>query len=175
MVDVLLTSEDYIKTNSGLDDNVWGKMLLPAMREAQEIGLQSIIGSRLYEALMDKVRNDEIADDDDYRDLLDAFVQPYLMYKTIVDLIPVISVKISNIGTIIGNEEKVLSISKNERDLLADYYQYRADFYCRRMQEFLCDNRKLYKELNANDCKRMKANLTSAATTNIWLGGARGR
>ena len=48
MTNILLISEDYIKTNSNLNDNVWGDYLLPAIREAEDIGLQSILGSCLY-------------------------------------------------------------------------------------------------------------------------------
>lgn len=173
---VLLISEDYVKTNSGLDDNVYGKFLMPAIKEAQEIGLQSIIGGNLYEAIMGMVADGSIQNDDafDYKYLLDKHIQPYLLYKTIVDLLPIIGTKIANIGTVVTNDEHVVNLSKNERDNLGTYYQYRADFYCRRMQEYLCKNRTLYPELQDCDCDKMKANLTSAATCPIWLGGARG-
>ena len=42
MTTILLISEDYVKTNSGLDNNVYGKFLMPAIKEAQEMGLQTI-------------------------------------------------------------------------------------------------------------------------------------
>lgn len=76
---VLLISEEYVKTNSGIDDNVYGKFLLPAIREAQEMGLQTIIGGNLYDAIMSKVADGTIADDFDYKYLLDKHIQPYLL------------------------------------------------------------------------------------------------
>lgn len=173
MTTILLISEDYVKTNSGLDDNVYGKFLMPAIKEAQEIGLQSIIGGNLYDAVLARVEDGSIQDDFDYKYLLDKHIQPYLLYKTIVDLLPIIGTKIANIGTVVANDEHVVNLPKNDRDNLQTYYQYRADFYCRRMQEYLYKNSMLYPELNDCDCDRIKANLTSAASCPIWLGGMR--
>lgn len=170
---VLLISEDYVKTNSGLDDNIYGKFLMPAIKEAQEIGLQSIIGGSLYDAILARVEDNSIQTDLDYKYLLDKYIQPYLLYKTIVDLLPLIGTKIANIGTVVTNDEHVVNLAKNERDNLQTYYQYRADFYCRRLQEYLCDNSNLYPELSDCDCAKIKANLMSSATCPIWLGGMR--
>lgn len=171
----LLISEDYIKSNSGLDDNVYGKFLYPAIKEAQEMGLQTIIGSSLYETILGMVDNSTISDVEmaDYKNLLDKYIQPYLLYKTIVTLIPIVGTKIANIGTVITNDEHIANITKNERDLLVDYYQFRADFYCNQLQDYLCHNRSKYPELRDCDCAKIKANLTSSATCPIWLGGRR--
>jgi hypothetical protein len=169
----LLISEEYVKTNSGLDDNVYSKFLFPAIREAQEMGLQTIIGTSLYTTITGMVNTNTIVEEDDYKYLLDTYIQPYLLYQTIVNLIPVVGTKIGNIGTVITTDEHTTNITKNERDLLADYYQFRADFYCRRLQKYLCNNRSKYPELRDCDCNQIKANLKSAATCPIWLGGRR--
>jgi hypothetical protein len=51
---VLLISEDYIKSESNLDNNVSGKYLQSAIKLAQDIELQSLIGTKLLEALQKK-------------------------------------------------------------------------------------------------------------------------
>ena len=177
MTKILLVSEDYIKTNSNLNDNVWGDYLLPAIREAQDMGLQSILGSCLYNQLLSLVDNNTIADSGNtvYKVLLDEYVQEYLLYQVLTDLIPIIGTKIANLGTVISNDEHIVNLTEGERSNLKQYYQYRADFYCRRLQEFLLNNRESYHELKECDCERIKANLKSAASTGIWLGGYRGR
>jgi len=43
---VLLISEDYIKSESNLDNNVSGKYLQSAIKLAQDIELQSLIGTK---------------------------------------------------------------------------------------------------------------------------------
>lgn len=176
MTNILLISEDYVKSNSNVDDNLWGKFLLPAIREAQEMGLQSIIGGNLYNAICGMVADGSILEEDnlDYKHLLDKHIQPYLLYQVMTDVIPLIGTKISNLGLMKTDDEKSYNVSKTERDDLATYYQYRADFYTKRMQEYLCKNSTLYPELNECDCAKMSANLYSSTSCNIWLGGARG-
>jgi hypothetical protein len=51
---VLLISEDYIKSESNLDNNISGKYLQSAIKLAQDIELQSLIGTKLLEALQKK-------------------------------------------------------------------------------------------------------------------------
>lgn len=170
MTNVLLISEDYIKENTAIDDNVYGKYLLPAIREAQDMGLQTIIGGALYQAILGMVADRNV--NEPYTSLIEGFIQPYLAYKVVVDLIPILGTKIANLGLISTDDEKAVNISKNDRDRLADYYQFRADFYCRRLQEYLCSNREMFPELRDCDCDLIKANLKSSATSPIWLGGA---
>lgn len=177
MAKVLLISEDKIKTLSGLDDNIWGKSLLPSIREAQEIGLQSIIGSCLYERLCSMVEDGSIMYNENsaYKSLLDNQIQYYLLYKVISDLIPIIGVKLANIGVVISNDEHVQNLTEDERSRVATYYDYRADFYCKRLQEFLIENQELFPELDECSCSNMKKNLDSAASIGLWLGGYRSR
>lgn len=54
---VLLISEDYIKSESNLDNNVSGKYLQSAIKLAQDVELQSTIGTKLLEALQKKCIN----------------------------------------------------------------------------------------------------------------------
>jgi hypothetical protein len=175
MTKILLISEDYIKTNSGLNDNVWGNYLTPAIREAQDIKLQQILGTSLYEAILEQVKNGAIKNDHfkPYKALLDDYIQPYLMYQTISDLVPIIGVKLTNIGVVVSNDEHLTNLTQGERELVQTYYGQRAEFYGKRLQNFLIDNRADYKELAI--CEDIKPTLDSVAETGLWLGGYRGR
>lgn len=175
MRNVLLISEDTIKTQSGLNDNIWGKSLLPAIREAQEIGLQSIIGSCLYTALCSMVEDGSIMDNENiaYKTLLDEYISYYLIYRTIADLIPVIGTKLGNIGVVISNDEHMVNLSEDERSRVDTYYEYRSDFYCKRLQQYLITNKELFPELDECSCSNMQKNLDSASSIGLWLGGYR--
>lgn len=170
---ILLCSEDYIKTNSNLGDNVWGKSLLPAIREAQEIRLQSVIGTNLYQSLLSKVA--EGAVEDQYKDLLDYYIQPVLLYQVQSDIIDFLDVKLVNLGTVRTRDEYIDNITDEERVRLKQNYEYKADWYVRRLQQYLLDNRELFVELDECTCNNIKKNLNSAASTGLWLGGFRGR
>ena len=160
-----------MKTNSNLGDNVWGKFLLPAIRESQDIYLQQIIGSALYESILEKIKDGSLVDP--YKELVDDYVRWFLLYQVLSDVIDILDVKLANLGTVRSRDEYVDSISDGERDRLRQNYQYKADFYCKRMQEFLLNNRNAFPELDECVCDRLSAQLNSAASTGIFLGGYR--
>lgn len=176
-MNVLLVSEDYIKTNSNLNENVWGEYLLPAIKTSQDMGLQSIIGSCLYNALIDMVSDSSItaSTNTQYKVLLDDYVQDYLMYATITDLVPIIGVKLANLGVVVSNDEHVQNLSETERNNIQGYYEKKTDFYAKRLQSFLNSNKDSFPELKCGcECDgTIKPNLDSAASTGIFLGGLR--
>lgn len=170
---ILLLSEDFIKTNSNISDNAFGKFLLPAIRESQEIYLQEIIGSALYQSILEKIKDNALTDP--YKEFVDDYVRWYLLYQVLADVIDILDVKLANLGTVRSRDEYVDNIGDGERDRLKQNYQYKADFYCRRMQEFLLNNRNAFVELDECVCDRLNAQLNSSASTGIFLGGYRGK
>ena len=169
---VLIVSEDFVKSNSNLGDNVFGKFLLPAIRESQEIYLQQIIGTALYESILEKIKDGNLVDP--YKEFVDDYIRWTLLYQVLSDVIDILDVKLANLGTVRSRDEYVDSISDGERDRLKQNYQYKADFYCKRMQEFLLNNRNAFPELDECTCDRLDAQLHSSASTGRFLGGARG-
>ena len=172
MTKVLLISEDYVKTESALNDNVWGKFLLPAIREAQDINLTQIIGQSLLDEIYTRVTANTVTGD--YKTLLEDYIQPYLLYQVQANIIPTLNVKLANIGTVLTNDEHVEKLSKSDVDNLMQNIQYRADWYCRRLQEYLLANKETF-SIEPCQCKIIQGNLDSAASTGIWLGGYRNR
>lgn len=172
MTRVLLVSEDLIKTETGLSDNCWGKYMLPAIKRSQDIDLCSIIGQNLLDELYYRVLNNQISGD--YETLLEDYCQPYLIRRTIVNIIPLLAVKIGNIGIVTSNDEHVVTLSQGEVDLLQSNYSYESNWYARRLQEYLLQNKDTF-DLDDCTCGNIKANLDSAADCPIWLGGTRGK
>lgn len=178
MRNVLLISEDTLKTNSEISDNLWGKNILPAIRTSQDIYLQGFLGSCLYEKLLDLVADGTIVDPENiaYKDLLDNMVTPYLIERTIADLIPVAASKIANLGVYQSRDEYTNTVSAGEVDRLQYLHISKADFYAKRMQHFLKVHREAYPELDCCGCGAdIKPNLDSAEDCGIFLGGMRSR
>lgn len=177
MTKILLISEDYVKEQSNLNDNLWGKFLLPAIREAQDINLQTIIGSCLYNRILAMVDDGSITADENvaYKDLLDNKIQDFLLYSTLANLTPTIDVKLANAGQITTNDEHIVNLTQAEADLLEKNYRNRADFYGKRLQEFLKANKAAFPELECGCGGDMAPTLDSASSCSIWLGGMRGK
>lgn len=172
MAEVLLTSEVAIKAITNISDNVAGKYLLSALREAQEIKLKGIIGSSLLEVLKNAVAANTLRDID--KELLER-VRYYLAYTTIAELVMKVTYKVGNMGVVKTSDENLSVATPDEISRNLYYYQSKADFYCAELQRWLCNNRNAFLQLSDCDCARMKANLTSAASCGIYLGGARGK
>jgi hypothetical protein len=178
--DILLTSEDFVKSMTNISDNIAAGYLLPSIREAQEQGLRGIVGDCLLTALKGMVANgsfqvDPIPEDAvPYRDLLDR-AQYYLAYKAVAELLNKVSYKVGNFGVAKSNDENLAVVTQDEIAKQIYYYQSKADGCCRGLQRWILQNRASFPELRDCDCASMQANLTSSATCGIFLGGARGR
>lgn len=176
MKTTLLTSEQFVKEVSNISDNLAGKYLLPAIREAQEINLRGFLGDALLDKLKELVGAGTIkaADNAAYLRLVDE-CQYFLAYQTIAGLPYKIGYKIANIGVVKTSDTNVQPCTADELAAVKGYYQGKADYYAKRLQGYLLKNCRQYPELTENDCYAIRKNLYSAATCGLWLGGARGK
>ena len=176
----LLCSEKFIKENSSISDNIGGKYILAALRDAQEIRLKGILGECLLNTLKQMqadgvFREDPIPVDAlPYKELVDQ-CQFFLLHATEVDLLFRVSYKVGNFGVAKSSDENLLVASSGEIERQQVFYQSKADAEAAQIQEFLLQNRSSFPELKACDCARIQANLRTAASCGIVLGGARGK
>ena len=173
MTEILLTSEAFVKDVTCISDNVAGKYLLPAIREAQTMGLRCILGDALTDALETLVGSGE-AIPEEYTALLEK-CQYYLAYKAVSELTLKVSYKVSNYGVSRNTDEHTSAVDIDEVILMKSEYQAKADFYCKQLQRFLLKNAAQYPELTQNTCRSIRAQLYSSASCGIFLGGARGK
>ena len=176
--DVLLISEDYIKSTTNISDNIAGDYLLPSIKLAQDINLESTIGTQLLKKLQKLVYDNDISNQENemYKLLLDNYIQPYLSYATIQHIVPTVAYKLANQGVIRTDDEKSYNITSNEVDKVADYYNHLSNTYKKRLQLFLIANYNEFPELlNCKSLADIRANLYSAAGCNVNLGGPRGK
>ena len=176
--DVLLISEDYIKSITNISDNIAGDYLLPSIKLAQDIELEYTIGTQLLEKIQELIYNNDISNQNNemYKLLLDKYIQPYLAYATIKHLTPTVAYKLANQGVIRTDDEKSYNITSNEVDKVIDYYSHIANTFKKRLQLFLIANYNEFPELlNWKSLADIRSNLYSAAGCNVNLGGPRGK
>lgn len=176
MAEVLLTSEAFVKSATGLRDNLAGAYLLPSIREAQEAGLRPILGDALTERLKELVRTGDVGSPENtrYRELLDR-CQYYLAYAAVSELAMRVTLKAGNFGVARSSDEHLEPGDGADVAKVQEWWQNKADGCCLRLQEWLLVRRDGFPELTEVDCGRLKANLRSAASCGIWLGGPRGK
>ena len=174
--DILLVDEDYIKSNSNLNDNTSGDYILPAISFAQHQYLEETIGSALVRKLQQLVYDDEINDVENihYKELLDDYVIDYLAYVSISEIVVNTSFKLNNFGASRSDDEKLYGVSFSEVYKLRDYYKSKADYLQYRMQRYLIANYNNYPELvEYKTIADLQCNLYSSAGCPIFLGGCR--
>lgn len=187
-IQILLTSEKFVKSVTSISDNVAGKYLLSAIREAQDVQLRNILGDALLQRLKDLVGADFNMDFPDdfqtsdkfagielnYKDLLRR-CQYFLAYTSVVEVLWRVSYKVANFGVVRNTDENMQGASGEEMERTRTFWQAKADSYCLDLQNWLLANRSLFPELSDSQCYKIKSNLMSAATCGIWLGGPRGK
>ena len=168
-----LITETEIKTYSTIDMNVAGKYLTEAIRSAQNIDLCQIIGSRLLSKLEMIVESGDIELDayKAYKCLLNEYIKDYLLYAIQENLVIPISYKFTNAGIMITEDEKMYQPDKSKIDLIKDYYSDKANYYKKRLQDYLIGNSQLFPELFDYELGDQFPNLYSSSDSPIWLGG----
>ena len=172
--EILFTNENYVRGITSIDNNVQSKFLLSAIRESQEINLQEILGTPMMQRLKGLIYDGTIGDDNNivYKALLDE-CQLFLAYETIVKLCLITSVKISNGGLQQNSDENITVLNVEDTFTLQEHYQQKADYFARRLQAYILDNKDDLPEISETTCNGIRATLHSAASTNLWLGGKR--
>lgn len=176
MEQILLVSSNFIKNVSNISDNISGKLLEPAIFEAQNEGLRGILGDRLEDKLENLVDSGDIELEENakYKTLL-IKCQYFLAYTTISNVCMLTTVKIDNAGLMQVSDEKMEPLDMKESFRLQSFYQHKADYFCKQIQNYLLAHKTDYPELTQEGLHTIKSNLLSAATTGLWLGGVRGR
>ena len=193
MTEVILTTCEFVKGMLNVSENLSAKYLRPAINEAQEIGLRTILGDKLIDKLKAIVRDNlgggsfspesfDASFDTDHPELAKYIAlmkrpefQYYLAYEAAALVIPKVSYKIANAGVVRSTDEHVVAPSFEEVQLTAQEYQGKADFFCYRLQGWLLLHRMDYPEIDEVTWHGIRSNLYSAASCGIFLGGARGR
>lgn len=169
MARVFLVSTKTLKENSVINNNVDDMYVLPAVEYAQDSGLQPLLGTKLYNRLMDLVESG-ITEENDYKYLLDEYITPYLINKVTADIQIPLSFKLRNQGVIQQTGENTYVPSLKDMQYVAQSYENKANFYANRLSDFLCANRSKYPEYcKIDSCADMPSD-KNAYKTGIFLG-----
>jgi hypothetical protein len=134
--DVLLISEDYVKSESMLDSNVSGKYLLSAIKLSQDVELQSILGTSLLETIQKKVFDNTISLSENklYKSLLDDYIHPFLLYQILSEITMLTAYKVSNFGVMQSSDDKDYAVDNKQINQVKAYYTNKANVYKERLQ-----------------------------------------
>lgn len=152
---ILLISESKIKSEGILSSNVSAELILSSIKIAQDQGLQPIIGGNLYKKILYLIEAGYIDDIgyENYKNLLDDYITPYLLYKVIEEIQIPLSFQMKNIGTFTKNidgTENTMAVTLADLKYIKQFYADKAEFYSKRMADYICYNITNFPEYNVN-------------------------
>jgi len=148
MATALFISRTDLVKNSILDGNVDTDKFIQFIKVAQQIDIQNLLGTDLY----NKISADIIADSlsGDYLTLVNSYVQPTLIWFAQMNYIPFAAYQIKNGGVFKHSSETAQNVDKNEVDYLVGKAREYANYYSTRMVDYLCFNDNLFPEYRSN-------------------------
>ena len=140
----LLVSEQRMKQWTQLDDNVRLNEITPNILQAQDIYLQNILGTRLFNRLKAGVIAQNLTVDEEL--LMKDYVGPTLMQYALYLMLPSIKYKIANQGVLNGTSEETSPTTLDELQFIMQRVLDTAEFYSKRLTKYFMDNPNLFPE-----------------------------
>ena len=139
---VLLISEVKLKNYTNINKNVDMDVLKAEIQIAQYIDLQTILGTKFYKHLLDGVLpNGTTTWNDDETDLINNFVQAFLVQTAYFNAMPQLMYRTVNNGIVEGTMANATAVDIETMKYLRNVQKSRADFYLQRLMDYLLTGR----------------------------------
>lgn len=134
---VLLISETKLKAFTNINKNVDMDVLKAEIQIAQDIDLQTILGTKFYQHLLSQVSATGNTFNAEETTLVNDYIQPYLIQQAYFQCIPHLMYRSMNRGIVEGTMENATSVDIETMKYLRSIQKQRADFYMTRLQDYL--------------------------------------
>lgn len=173
MAVVLLISAEEFKEWTPVHGNVDEKLLRQSILACQDIFVQNIVGTGIYNQLKTQVENSTLTALN--QTLLDEYLQPAMRYWIMAEAIRPMVYRMQNVGVQTKRTENTSSISDKEVTDLENHWRNRAEWYAQRCSDYLCENNTSYPLYDnpGTGADVIHPNRNNF-TTSIFLGGIRG-
>ena len=149
MTTTLIISEEKLREFTDINDNLDSKLLMDAVREAQDIYLQRLTGTTLYEYILAEIDANTLSGN--YEILTNDFIKPMLIYASYWEALDAIYTRPRNNGLLQPtggeNSEKADGTWYDRKRQAA---KNKMDYYAERLTNYLIQNEGLFPQLNDN-------------------------
>ena len=160
MAEALLINREDLIRRTPLSGNLDMDKVTHYIKIAQDIYIQELLGTRLYEKLLSDVLGSSLSGD--YLDLVRNYVKPILAQYAFLEYLPFSQYTISNKGVFKHSSENAELPSVAEVNKMQSVTRDTAQHYSKRLVDFLCANPTLFPEYltNNNDDIRPTRDIT---------------
>ena len=149
---VLFISEQKLKESTAINLNVDTNILLPYVRQAQKLYVETKLGTQLNQKLKDLITAGTIGNvaNAAYKTLLDDYIGDMLPNWAFYHAIPFLRFKIENGNIYSKTSETGNSLTTEESQHLREEVRNTAEYYTERMIEYICNNTSSFPEYSTN-------------------------
>lgn len=168
---IYLISTEYLKQNTPINENTADYLLNAAIRDAQTINLQIVLGTVLYRKIMSMVGDGSISDgaNADYKVLLDYYIRPLVLAYAYMYAIPAIRYKVMNVGVVSQSSDSSTPVDTKELKFILDSARDKAEYYATLLSDYIKANIRLFPEYTQNRAVDEKRPMLNQYTSGLVL------
>ena len=152
MAYVLFISEEKLKDSTAINMNVDIEFLLPFVKQAQKLYVETKLGTDLNQKLKDLIIAGTVNDpaNANYKTLLNTYIGDMLPNFALYHAIPFLRFKIENGNIYSKTSENGVALSTEEAQHLRSEVLNTGEYYMERMIDYIKNNISLFPEYNTN-------------------------
>lgn len=152
MAYVLFISEAKLKDSTAINLNVDVELLLPYVRQAQKLYVETKLGTDLTQKLKDLITAGTIGNvgNEAYKTLVDDYIGDMLPNWAFYHAIPFLRFKIENGNIYSKTSETGNALSTEEAQHLREEVRNTAEYYTERLIDYVTNNTTSFPEYNTN-------------------------
>ena len=148
MAYVLFISEAKLKSSTAINLNCDPEILLPYVRQAQKLYVETKLGTDLTDKLKAEITAGTLTGA--YKTLVDDYIGDMLPNWAFYHAIPFLRFKIENGNIYSKTSETGNSLSTEEAQHLREEVRNTAEYYTERMIDYVCNNTSSFPEYSTN-------------------------
>ena len=164
----LFFDESFLKENSEIDENVDMKLLNPTIYRCQIQYIQNVLGTKLYDRILTDIEADTLTGD--YLTLVDDYCVDALQYWVMYEVQIPLLFKFRDKSVSTKNSTNSAPISTKELSRIENRFKDKAEYFTKRISDYLCANEDLFTEYNTEDEVDEVRPQNGQASTSLYMG-----
>lgn len=150
MTTTFILSEAKFRQFTDVNDMLDTALVKNAIREAQDIHLQRIIGTQLYNKILSDIVAGSLTGD--YKTLVDDYIQDFLLYAAYYESLEAIYIRPRNNGllTPTGGENSI-EVDRSLFNVKRQSVENKQEFYAEKLSQYISENEATFPELSSNN------------------------
>ena len=150
MATTLFINRTDLIRNSIMDGNVDTDKFIQFIKIAQEIDVQQLMGTKMYDGLTAAIPNINLPANARWKTVLNDYIVPMLIWYAQSNYMPFAAYQIKNGGVFKHSSETAENVNKTEVDYLVGKAREYANYYSTRLVDYLCFNQSKFPEYTSN-------------------------